>query len=162
MTERHYPYVPRQANQLRAGELWSIALEDGRYACGVVLDPVPLSPHNQEPMGNGLIVVGLMDWVGELTPTVDEIEPISRVLRQAYGAATTISRDGGEIVGCRDLAANPVELDEMVSHRGGGPVWILSAGRRVREATEKERVSLRILGGLGYSGFKPGAERHFR
>ena len=157
---REYPYRPVRVNQLRAGELWPIELGDGQFACGVVLDPAPANPHNGNPKP-GQVLLGLLDWVSGSPPTVAGVSAVTQLLHDAYGAASSINRYGAEIIGQRDLEQSPFATDERLSHRAGGPVWVLSAGRRVRQATEEERQSMRILGALGYSGFRPLAQHYF-
>ena len=160
MRARTYPYRPVRVNQLRLGELWPIELGDGQFACGVVLDPAPKNPHNGEPMP-GHAVLGLLDWVSLSSPTVADVAGVRELLHHAYGGASSINRYGAEVIGQRDLEQSPLVVEETLSHRAGGPVWVLSAGRKVRQANEGERQSMRILGGLGYSGFRPLAQRYF-
>ena len=157
---RTYPYRPVRVSQLSVGELWPIELGDGQFACGVVLDPAPTNPHNGNPKP-GQVLLGLLDWVSRNPPTVADVADATELLHHAYGGASSINRYGAEIIGQRDLEQSPLAADERLSHRAGGPVWVLSAGRRVRQATEEERQSMRILGALGYSGLRPLAQRYF-
>lgn len=65
----NYPFHPRSTRQLVAGHFWGIPLDDGRFACGRVLQ-----------VGGKLIptprvsfFAGLLKWIGLVPPTFDSI-----------------------------------------------------------------------------------------
>src|SRR5262249_32527133 len=65
----NYPFVPKSTATLEPGQFWSIPLDNGRFACGRVI---------QLRIENGmrdsrLFLAGLMDWWGRKPPTAERI-----------------------------------------------------------------------------------------
>lgn len=114
MAERSFPFVPRRSNELLAGDLWSIPLSDGRFACGRVLG-------HAEPSTTGATVSfigGLHDWVADQPPNGQSISGAAiRNVGRVHVAA--IAAGGGAVVGHRDLNLDGLECPSTVSNYWG-------------------------------------------
>ena len=64
-----YPSIPRSTAHLVPGQFWAIPLEDGRFACGRVIQL-------QSAVGKRdrfRFLAGLQDWVGDSPPSAEVI-----------------------------------------------------------------------------------------
>ena len=143
-----YPFVPKSNAHLRAGQLWSVPLSDGRFGCGRVLD-VPRSGDLHVPANTRMFLAGLLDWVGPRPPTDQSIAG-ARLDAQGFAHIKTILTTGGEVLGWRDLAADAIVPQRWRSHVAGGTVWVYEGARRVRPATGDDR-DLPVMSTWGYS-----------
>jgi hypothetical protein len=103
-----FPFVPKSSTVLHAGHFWGIALSEGRFACGRVIE----SP---APASRTLLLAGLLDWVGTSAPTAESIAG-AKCIAQGQMHYRSIVVTGGAIQGFR-----PLELDgiEPWVFRGG-------------------------------------------
>jgi len=62
-----YPYAPKSNRKFEAGEFWSIALSNGTFACGIILD-IPNREKNRV-----LFLAGLTNWLGQSPPTEKDL-----------------------------------------------------------------------------------------
>jgi hypothetical protein len=150
---RDYPWYPKSTKGLEPGHYWSIALDDGTYACGVILE-TDVSQHPTSVIG------ALLDWHGD-TPPGPETRTVSSVLKHGQMGIHPISRYGDGVRGHRDLDEYPVSIPETVSHRAGGQVWVLLGTTRVRPATREEAESLPGYSTLGGRFLKTLANTRF-
>ena len=128
-----YPFVPKSATYLEAGQFWAIPLSDGRFGCGRVLD-VPRVPDPYILVGRRAFLAGLIDWVADAPPGSDAIAG-ARLVAQGFAHIKAITTTGGSVLGIR-----PLELDGIVparwkSHEGGGTVWIYEGATRLHPIT---------------------------
>lgn len=132
-TEPTYPFVPRSNRHLRPGQYWSIPLSDGRFAAGRVMAVPAFGPRDR----TGL-VVGLMDWVGDVPPSTEDLAGLP-VLVQAKARFEAITMTGGTVLGLRPLeldglvAADPHVFNIGAAHR----VW---GGRTIAQYAERAFV----------------------
>jgi hypothetical protein len=99
-----YPFVPKSANWLIAGQFWSLPLPDGTFGCARVVE-VP-TPENR--VSRMEFLAGVLDWHGTGVPT-SELIAGARCLNQGHAHIRAITRTGGEILGIRDLASDGIE-----------------------------------------------------
>jgi hypothetical protein len=99
-----YPFVPKSANWLIAGQFWALPLSDGTFGCARVVE-VPLPENRVSRME---FLAGVLDWHGTASPTPESIAG-ARCLKQGHAHIRAITRTGGQILGIRDLAADGIE-----------------------------------------------------
>jgi hypothetical protein len=153
-----YPFVPKSTAYLEAGQFWAIPLSDGRFACGRVL-AVPREPDPHILVGNRAFLAGLHDWVSDRVPDAEAIAGVGYVA-QGFCHIKAITTTGGEVLGLRDPAADPLELRTWRSHISGGTVWIYQGATRLRPATPAD-AGLPVIAVWGYSVIRDYAERQF-
>jgi hypothetical protein len=99
-----YPFTPKSTAGLQLGQLWSIALPDGRYACGRVL----ATEVRGHAGSTRLSLSALLDWVADRPPTDDAIAA-RPVLAAGILHVKSIAECGGVILGRRPLEADHIE-----------------------------------------------------
>jgi hypothetical protein len=99
-----YPFVPKSANWLRAGQFWALPLSDGTFGCGRVIELPPAETRKSRMV----FLAGVLDWHSTLPPTFDSIAN-AKCLRQGDAHIRAITRTGGMILGYRDLADDGIE-----------------------------------------------------
>lgn len=103
-----YPFRPKSTAKLAPGQFWTLSLSDGRFACGIVLDP----KDGGDRPSRTLFLAGLLDWVGDAPPTAASIAraPLDRAGYLHVGAVKSV-------VGQRDLGGLLVP-EECTSYFG--------------------------------------------
>jgi hypothetical protein len=137
---------------MQVGQFWSIPLDECWFACGRVLqlNEVNGKRHTR------LFLAGLMDWIGNAPPTFESISGAGIV---SHGAAhvKTISANEGQILGCRELSLDGIEIPETVEatelRRGFHVVGL---------ATREQRASLTLFTTWGFEVIVLLAERLLR
>jgi hypothetical protein len=89
-----YPFTPKSTRFLKSGQYWAIKLKNGKYACGVVVDLWEVD----SKVNTRIFIAGLLDWVGEVKPTPDDLES-AKLLEMAQAHIKTITHTGSEILG---------------------------------------------------------------
>ena len=102
-----YPFVPKSNAHLTPGQLWSIPLSDGRFACGLVLAIDRGASYGAKTQ----FVGGLVDWVGDAPPTAEAIHG-RRVLEAGKAHVRVIACPNGGGVVDDDIA--PAGLQPFV------------------------------------------------
>jgi hypothetical protein len=88
-----YPFPPKSTSRLKAGQYWTIALRNGRFAAGVVV----ALRRNEGSLDRRTFLAGLIDWSGESPVMPKDIE--GQVIRErGFAHVKTITENGGEIV----------------------------------------------------------------
>ena len=135
MAERSFPFVPRRSSELLAGDLWSIPLSDGRFACGRVLG-------HAEPSSTGATVSfigGLHDWVADQPPNDQSIAGAAiRNVGRVHVAATAAG--GGAVVGHRGLDLDGISCPSTVSNYWGDGYVKGPSGARLRQRRSSAAV----------------------
>ncbi len=139
-----YPFVPKSTSLLRPGQFWAIPLDDGRFGCGRVLS---LKIDELGQVDRTMFLAGVMDWIGELAPTANNL---AGVKVHDLGAAhiKTILKTGGSILGLRELALDDNEPGFFTSAGFGGVVY--KGMIYQRKATKKDSALLHALSTYGY------------
>ena len=150
-----FPFVPKSTAYLEPGHFWSIPMCDGRFACGRVI---------QLRMENGkrdsrTFLAGLMDWSACVPPTTDAISGRG-VIRQGHVHVMTINKNGGEVVGFRDLALDRIE--PWMFADAGWANWVQRGFDPVRAFDRKTDANLPVFSTWGFGVIKVLAEKHFR
>jgi len=156
MSLANFPFIPKTIAELERGHCWSIALLDGRYACGIVLEVDITDPLMLEPMPKAFLA-GLLDWVGDGPPdqeTLDQVETTPQLLKHGFAGLLAVTEGGGQVGGYWDLTERPIEVPETVTHRQGGPPWVVSGSERVRVASRTEAVELPTMKTLGLTSLE--------
>jgi hypothetical protein len=99
-----YPFVPKTAIWLRAGQFWALPLSDGTFGCARVIE-VPLGGVR---ISRVEFLAGVLDWHSTEMPTFGSIAR-APCLAQGHAHIRAITRTGGEILGFRDLGADGIE-----------------------------------------------------
>jgi hypothetical protein len=139
-----YPFVPKSTGHMRVGQFWSIPLRSEHFACGRVLQVRDLGGKQD----SRLFLAGLLDWIGTAEPTCESIAGARLV---AHGAAhiRTITKNRGQILGCRDLALDDIEVPITLSDRDGSQLQ--QGFYIVGPPTPEQRKCLPIFSTWGYS-----------
>ncbi|HEY9062996.1 MAG TPA: Imm26 family immunity protein [Pseudobacteroides sp.] len=108
-----YPFEPKTNKFLVPGQFWAIPLENGKFACGRVIELNP--DHNRS------FLAGLMDWIGENPPSEEDLAGC-KTLEQGCVHIKTIKETGlnGMITGCRPLILDGIESNYFTSCTYGG------------------------------------------
>ncbi len=119
------------------------------FACGRVLQLNEVSGKRH----SRLFLAGLMDWIGPVSPTFESISGAG-ILEHGAAHVKTITANQGQILGCRDLGLDGIEIPETVSatelRRGFQVVGI---------ATKEQRESLTHFTTWGFGVIVVLAER---
>ncbi|HET6323680.1 MAG TPA: hypothetical protein VFG04_03185 [Planctomycetaceae bacterium] len=99
-----YPFVPKSANWLIAGQFWALPLSGGTFGCARVIEV----PRYENRVSRMMFLAGVLDWHGPALPTAEAIAG-ARCLEQGEAHIRAITRTGGKILGIRDLAADRIE-----------------------------------------------------
>lgn len=99
-----YPFVPKSANWLLAGQFWALPLSDGTFGCARVIE-VPPAETRYSRME---FLAGVLDWHSTVAPTSDSIAG-ARCLDQGHAHIRAITRTGAEILGFRAIEADGIE-----------------------------------------------------
>ena len=101
-----YPHTPKSTKSLVPGEFWPIRLPSGRFACGRVIELTPVGAGWALP--GRAFLAGLVDWTGDDAPTAAAITG-RKCIYQVRAHVKAILRQGFQITGHRDLAADAIE-----------------------------------------------------
>jgi len=131
-TTRSFPFVPKSSARLVAGDYWGVPLQDGRWACGRVLQLMPRGYAG----GRVGFLGGLLDWSSSNVPTGNAIAGCP-VLEQGVMHVMAIQTTGGKLLGNRPLEDDGLEPllvchDGMIS-KGFTPVrkWQVADGQTI-------------------------------
>jgi hypothetical protein len=105
-----YPFVPKSNSSLVPGHFWAIPLASGRYGCGRVIQ----LPTKKAIGSTRSFLAGLMDWIGDRSPTGEAIAG-SKTLTQGEVHLKTILCTGGTVLGWRALDDDGIEPDLFCS-----------------------------------------------
>lgn len=146
-------FIPKSTSSLRPGHFWAVPLDDGRFACGRVLQL------NTEkiPTPKRAFFGGLHDWVDDALPTSSAIAEAGFI---AYGVMhiKAITETGGQVLGECPLLDRDDYCPVLMSSQGGPGAMILQGSSPIRLATKDEWGQLPVLGMWGYTFIKSLAE----
>lgn len=98
-----YPFTPKSAAWLRVGDFWALPLSDGTFGCGRVIE-VPDKAVRRNSMQ---LLAAVLDWHSNVPPSEESIAGAT-CLAQGDAHIRAITRTGGQILGCRDLALDQI------------------------------------------------------
>lgn len=91
MADRTFPFRPKSNASLEAGDFFGVPLPNARWACGLVLGPMP---------GTRVAFVGgVLDWSGTSAPTCADVEKAGVVCKVTEHHVKTITGYGLAING---------------------------------------------------------------
>ena len=154
MATVRYPFVPKSTAYLIPGQFWSIPLDDGRHACGRVLQLDDTGDNGR------LFVAGLLDWSGDGPPTSQAIAGAC-VLEHGGVHVKTISENGGEVIGMRPLELDSIEVPLSLDEAPGTNCRLRRGYRLLGLATPTQQEEIPVFRTWGYGVIKLLAERHF-
>ena len=105
-----YPFIPKSTSALRPGQFWSVALPDGRFACGRVLAQAP----SDHAGSTRLFLAGLLGWLGDRPPTLEDIAH-RPVVATGLLHVKSVAACGGAILGHRPLDADGIQPRDYTS-----------------------------------------------
>lgn len=104
-----YPFVPKTNSYLRPGDLWSVPLSNGRFACLRVL-AVPSGGRYGARVN---VDVALLDWTGDAPPTSESVAG-AVVIHIATVHVRAVAASGGAVVGNRPIALDGIQIPERI------------------------------------------------
>jgi hypothetical protein len=133
-----YPFIPKSTALMRVGQFWSIPLAERHFASGRVLQFRDVNGKRD----SRIFVAGLLNWIGDAPPSSNAISGAGML---AHGAVhiRTISSNSGQILGCRDLDLDRIELPLTLSERNG-PL-LMRGFQVVGNATPEQRQTLPVF-----------------
>lgn len=149
-----YPFVPKSTAKLEPGQFWSIPLENGRFACGRVIQ---LRIENGKRDSRSFLA-GLMDWWGRKPPTADRIAGCG-VIVQGGTDIKTIQATGGQVLGFRDLSLDAIQPSLFLNAQFA--TCVQRGFDYVRPFDKKKDADLPTYSGWGYLVIKIRAEDRF-
>jgi hypothetical protein len=149
-----YPFAPKSTAMLEPGQYWSIPLDNGRFACGRVLQ---LQIENGKRDSRSFLA-GLMDWWGRKPPTADRITGRG-VVEQGSADVKTIQATGGQVLGFRDLSLDRIE--PRLFRDAEFATRVQRGFDYVRAFDRNKDSSLPVIAGWGYLVIKILAEKRF-
>jgi hypothetical protein len=105
-------------------------------------------------------LAGLMGWESDDPPTASALSG-GVLVAQGWAHIVTIQKNGGQILGHRELALDGICGLREVSHRGGGTVMLYEGDTAVRPATAEEAALMPVMATWGYNVVSVLAERLF-
>jgi len=146
-------FIPKSTTSLHPGHFWAVPLDDGRFACGRVLQ----LDTEMIPSPRRAFFGGLHDWIDDVPPTSSAIADAGFV---AYGVMhiKAITETGGRVLGGCPLLDRDDYHPTLLSEHGGVHAMILRGSLPVRRASKKEWGQLPVLGTWGYNFIKSLAE----
>jgi hypothetical protein len=140
-----YPFRPKSTALLMPGQFWAVPLPNSRFACGRVLQV----NGSELPVKRQNFFGGLLDWAGKSVPTYESIAGAT-IIASGVMHIRSILNFGGEVLGCRPVESDGIELPMLLSAMGGDGTLILNGADAVRPATRDEWGKLQVLGCWGW------------
>ena len=148
---RIFPFSPKSNVKLCPGDFWALPLQDGSYACGLVLQLPPAGVSGAKVSFLG----GLLNWHSADKPTLENITG-SKLIEQGVMHVLAIQQGGGMILGNIALEANAIEPLECI--RGN----VIQKGyTSVRPWQREDNDYLPLFSYWGYDVISLIAHKHF-
>ena len=122
-----YPFQPKSTAYLEPGQFWAIPLDDGKYACGIVLARLKY----QGKVDARLFLAGLLDWFGKDEPLPENLEK-SKILKRGAAHIKTILMTGGEIIGKTEnpfVSSGTIEMTDDIVRMGYQVLKVVAEGK---------------------------------
>lgn len=147
-----YPFRPKSNRFLLPGQFWAIPLENGKFACGRVIEI--------EPDSRTGFLAGLMDWLGDAPPMPDDLKGY-KVVSQGSVHIKTVHETGlnGMILGYLPLTEDEITPFFFKSQEVFADDCLLMHGYKVmRPASKEESEKYATFSTWGYEFIKALAE----
>jgi len=144
----NFPFTPKSNLKIKPGHFWAIRLNNGDFACGIVLD----IPKDKDIQDTRSCYVGLLNWTGSEKPTIESLEAVPLIIvKQGNAHIKTISIQGEQILGIIDLERNNLTIDLVVDSQSySNSSYVLKGFQTIRKATMKDHESLKTKSSWGY------------
>ena len=109
-----YPFKPKSTAKLERGQFWAIPLTNGKYCCGIVLHLLQTAGKKEQRTFHA----GLVDWVGNIPPTTNDING-REILETGATHIKTITEVGSEILGKSNLKPE----EEVIEYTDSIHTW---------------------------------------
>jgi len=151
-----YPFVPKSTAYLKEGQIISIPLSDGSYACGRILQ----LKVDGEKRDSRMFIAGLMDWHGSEMPCSEAISG-AKILAHGQVHVKTVKECGAEIVGERDLGEDNIQIPLSLDQSPGRNCRLRRGYDLLDMASDMEQSTLQVFSTWGYKVMKNLAEHHY-
>lgn len=153
LNEVKYPFVPKSNRSLIPGQFWVIPLNNGKFACGRVIEV--------HPFETKMFLAGLMNWIGEIVPKENDLAG-KQTIKQGQVHIKTIHQTGlnGMIIGYRNLSLDKIEPDFFKSQDGyqSGTSKLMKGYQEIRPLTKDESDLYPTFSTWGYDVIRVLAE----
>lgn len=147
-----YPFVPKSTAYIEEGQLISVPLSNGKYACATVLE----LKYNNDKKDRTQIIIGLLNWCGNEPPNSESICGF-QILDHGQVHIKTIKETGSLVVGIAPSYEIPLTLDSSP-----GPNCYLRQGYKLKGlATDSQQQTLEVFSTWGFKMLKIRAENQF-
>ena len=147
-----YPFIPKSTASMKEGQIISIPLSNGTYACGRVLQV--------QSGSRTAFLVSLMDWNSPSPPNSNTISN-SNILNHGQVHIKSIIESGSEIVGHRELALDEIEIPLTLDSSPDTKCLLRQGFTTLGYASAEQRKNLKVFSTWGYSVLKNLAERTY-
>jgi hypothetical protein len=147
-----YPFTPKSTASMIEGQIISIPLSNGTYACGRVLEIRKGS--------RTAFLVALMDWNSPNSPDSNTITN-SKILKHGQVHIKAIIESGSEIVGHRELALDEIEIPLTLDSSPDTKCLLRQGFTTLGYASTEQRKTLKVFSTWGYSVLKNTAEHNY-
>ncbi|MDF1763846.1 MAG: hypothetical protein P1U57_10585 [Oleibacter sp.] len=151
-----YPFVPKSTAYLKEGQIMSIPLSDGSYACGRILQ----LKVEGEKRDSRMFIAGLMDWHGNEPPCSEAISG-TKILAHGQVHVKTVKECGAEIVGYLDLGEDNTQIPLSLDQSPGRNCRLRRGYDLLDPASDSEQSTLHVFSTWGFKVMKNLAEKHY-
>lgn len=102
-----------------------------------------------------------MDWSGNREPTTDDLEGVG-IIEHGQAHIRCIRSLNAEILGCRPLEADGLEVPLTLNQSGGANCYVRRGFELLRLASNREKEELPVLSTWGYNVIQILADKHFQ
>lgn len=151
-----YPFVPKSTSYLEEGQIISIPLSNGKFACGRVLE----LKYEGTKRDTRQFIVGLMAWCDKEPPNSETISG-STILDHGQVHIKTIKECDSQIVGYRNLADDRIQVPLSLDQSPGKNCRLRRGYSLLGLASENEQTKLEVFSTWGFKVLKIKAEKHY-
>jgi hypothetical protein len=151
-----YPFAPKSTSYLKPGQFWAIPLAGGVFACGRVLQ---LKTENGKTDRRAFLA-GLMDWHGTREPTANDLANL-KILEHGQAHIKCIQSINAEILGCRSLEPDEIEVPLTLDESGGANCHVRRGFDLLGLASDEQKATLPVFSTWGYNVIQILANKHF-
>jgi hypothetical protein len=142
-----YPFKPKSNSKLEPGQFWSIKLENGEYACGLVLSVPP-----RENRDTKTVFVGLLSWHGKTKPTSEVLEGSNlEIIDQGEAHVKTITSFGESIEGKIELHKAKIVIANEVDSNYGPHSYVVNGFNVLGKSAPEDHEKLKKHRTWGYN-----------
>ena len=152
----NYPFIPKSTAYLQEGQIISVPISNGRFACGRVLQLLVENGKRDKVQ----FIVGLMDWSGEQPPNSEAISG-AKILKHGQAHIKTVKECGAQIVDFRLLESDGLEVPLSLDQAPSKNCKLRQGFNILGGASKEQQESLKVFSTWGYGVLKIKAEQQF-